>query len=56
MENHYSADYFNWQKNIGRTNIIHLTGRFSKFISTNLSVLDFGCGGGVFIKQFRLQL
>tara|TARA_B110000879_G_C11041900_1_gene459175 strand:- start:378 stop:1052 length:675 start_codon:yes stop_codon:yes gene_type:complete len=51
MENHYSADYFNWQKNIGRTNIIHLTGRFSKFISKNLSVLDFGCGGGYLLNS-----
>ena len=51
MTNQYNSDYFLWQRNIGQKNIMHLKKRFSKFIDSDSTVLDFGCGGGFLLNS-----
>lgn len=55
MESHYNSDYFEWQKNTAQHNTHFLKKRFSKFISKNSSVLDFGCGGGFLLNSLDCQ-
>jgi SAM-dependent methyltransferase len=49
--NHYNADYFAWQAEIGRfiakTNKV----QFAPFIRPTDKVLDFGCAGGWLLKE-----
>ena len=51
MSNHYDADYFNWQKNIGAfggwANLV----KFKNYITPQMNVIDFGCGGGFLLKN-----
>lgn len=51
-ENYYDNEYYNnYQREIGefggKANIF----KFKKYISTNDSVLDFGCGGGFLLNN-----
>jgi SAM-dependent methyltransferase len=55
MESHYNSDYFEWQKSTAQHNTHFLKKRFSKFISKNSSVLDFGCGGGFLLNSLDCQ-
>lgn len=49
-EKHYDKKYFEWQKNVGIFGAKANKIKFEKLISDNLKVLDFGCGGWLFIK------
>ena len=55
MESHYNSDYFEWQKSTAQHNIHFLKKRFSKFISKNSIVLDYGCGGGFLLNSLDCQ-
>lgn len=53
---HYNKTYFEWQKNIG-----YIGGQLNKFFyekhitSTNITLLDFGCGGGYLLNNFNVD-
>lgn len=53
MNEHYDENYFNWQKNIGAfggwANLV----KFENFISAEMDVMDFGCGGGFLLKNIN---
>jgi SAM-dependent methyltransferase len=55
MNTHYDEDYFNWQKNIGAfggwANLV----KFERFISPEMNVIDFGCGGGFLLKNINCR-
>lgn len=50
--NFYSERYFQYQKKIGLDNK-KIVNRFSKYINSKDSVLDFGCGGGFLLKEIN---
>ena len=49
---HYDEKYFAWQKIIGNFGGEANKFKFEKNITPNLTVLDFGCGGGYLLKNF----
>jgi len=53
---HYSAEYFDWQKNIGafggRANLF----KFREFIKPSDAVIDFGCGGGFLLHNIECSV
>src|SRR5215218_2786367 len=52
VENHYQNDYFNnYQKKMGEFGGLANKFMFEKYINTEDSVLDFGCGGGFLLKN-----
>jgi SAM-dependent methyltransferase len=52
---HYDGDYFNWQSSIGEFGGWANKTKFSKYISEDHTVLDFGCGGGFLLKQLNCK-
>ena len=52
-QDHYDANYFNWQKKIGIFGAKANKIKFNKFISENQKILDFGCGGGYLLKEYK---
>jgi SAM-dependent methyltransferase len=48
---HYDAEYFEWQSDIGRFGGWANVTKFSKYISPEMRVLDFGCGGGYLLAN-----
>jgi len=55
-EKHYDKKYFEWQKNIGIFGAKANKIKFEKLISDNLKVLDFGCGGGYLLNEFKCEI
>lgn len=47
----YGDQYFKWQKNVGKFGGSADLFKFSNYISSNDTVLDFGCGGGYLLKN-----
>lgn len=51
MSSYYDKAYFDWQKNIGAfggwANLV----KFEKYISPEMNVIDFGCGGGFLLNH-----
>jgi len=52
---HYDAEYFKWQSEIGRFGGWANLTKFSKFIRPDLNVLDFGCGGGYLLSNISCR-
>jgi SAM-dependent methyltransferase len=52
---HYSADYFQWQSQIGTFGGTANKIKFEKFIKPTDFVIDFGAGGGFLIEQIQCQ-
>jgi|TARA_B110001450_G_C17583911_1_gene466133 SAM-dependent methyltransferase len=55
-EKHYDKKYFEWQKNVGIFGAKANKIKFEKLISDNLKVLDFGCGGGYLLNEFKCEI
>ncbi|MES2621386.1 MAG: class I SAM-dependent methyltransferase [Bacteroidota bacterium] len=55
MNTHYDENYFNWQHDIGFfggwANLV----KFEEFITEDMNVIDFGCGGGFLLKNIRCK-
>lgn len=53
MHEHYDEKYFNWQKRSGEfggwANLI----KFEKYITSDMNVIDFGCGGGYLLNNIN---
>lgn len=54
MGDHYNKEYFEWQKSLGKQSII-VNKRFTKHISVDSCVLDFGCGGGFLLDSINCK-
>jgi len=52
---HYDEKYFDWQKSIGEFGGWANTTKYSKYISEEDIVLDFGCGGGFLLKNIKCK-
>lgn len=55
MENHYDADYFKWQKNMGAFGGWAELIKFQPSITPEMNVLDFGCGGVFLLKSLNCK-
>lgn len=53
---HYDEKYFQYQKNIGVFGAKANRIKFEKLIFDNLKVLDFGCGGGYLLNEFKCKI
>jgi SAM-dependent methyltransferase len=54
-ESHYDSEYFKWQSEIGRFGGWANLTKFSAFISPEMKVLDFGCGGGYLLSNLACR-
>ncbi len=52
---HYDKEYFDWQKSIGAFGGWANSFKFKKTISSNDTIVDFGCGGGFLLKNLRCK-
>jgi len=52
---HYDEKYFDWQKSIGEFGGWANKTKYTKFISEEDIVLDFGCGGGFLLKNLECK-
>lgn len=52
---YYDEDYFNWQKNFGAFGGWAELPKFSKYITPDMNVMDFGCGGGFLLKNINCK-
>lgn len=52
-EQHYNEDYFEWQRVTGEFGGKANLFKFSKYIESNDSICDFGCGGGYLLKNIN---
>ncbi len=50
---HYDNKYFDWQAPMGAFGGWANQSKFAEHISSNSSVLDFGCGGGFLLKNMK---
>ena len=50
---HYNEEYFSWQKKIGLFGAKANKIKFEKLIIEGQKVLDFGCGGGYLLSDFK---
>ena len=50
---HYNEDYFEWQKKIGSIGGYLNKFKFEKEVNNTDTLLDFGCGGGYLLQQFK---
>ena len=55
-EKHYNEKYFEWQKNVSIFGAQANKIKFEKLITNNLTVLDFGCGGGYLLNAFKCEI
>jgi SAM-dependent methyltransferase len=55
MNEHYDEKYFNWQKQLGAFGGWAELIKFEKFISPDMTVIDFGCGGGYLLKNINCK-
>lgn len=51
----YGDDYFKWQSEIGRFGGWANVTKFSKHLSPQMRVLDFGCGGGYLLSHIECR-
>ena len=52
---HYDEEYFSWQMSIGDFGGWADKNKFAKYIKSEDVVLDFGCGGGFLLKNFKCK-
>lgn len=53
MCSHYNREYFNWQKSIGEIGGILNKFKFEDNVNDTDVLLDFGCGGGYLLNNFK---
>lgn len=53
MSTYYNADYFAWQKEIGKFGAWANKPKFSDYVQRDDRVLDYGCGGGYLLEQLN---
>lgn len=54
-EDYYDDDYFKWQRQIGEFGAKVKARLFMKYIKPNMSVLEFGSGGGFLLKELQME-
>ena len=52
---HYDKAYFNWQKKMGEFGGKENLFKFEKFIKPDDRVMEFGCGGGYLLSNFKCR-
>lgn len=52
---HYDADYFKWQGAIGEFGGWANLDKFSDHLREDLTIVDFGCGGGYLLNNIRCK-
>jgi len=55
ISKHYDDKYYSWQKDIGDFGGWANKSKFEKYITPDLDVLDFGCGGGFLLKGLNCR-
>ena len=55
MNEHYEANYFDWQKDIGAFGGWAELVKFENYITPEMNVIDFGCGGGFLLKNINCK-
>ena len=50
---HYDENYFTWQKKIGLFGAKANKIKFERYVIKGQRVLDFGCGGGYLLSDFK---
>jgi 2-polyprenyl-3-methyl-5-hydroxy-6-metoxy-1,4-benzoquinol methylase len=55
MNKHYDQNYFDWQKNIGAFGGWADLIKFEKYITSEMNVIDFGCGGGFLLNNIKCK-
>lgn len=55
MKIYYDDKYYSWQKKAGEYAASQDLWKFSPFIKTSDSVLDFGCGGGYILERLHCK-
>ncbi len=55
MHEHYNKEYFDWQKNIGAFGGWANVTKFNKYITEDMNVIDFGCGGGFLLNNIKCK-
>ncbi len=55
MDNHYDQSYYDWQKKSGELGALIDLWKFSPYIRSADTVLDFGCGGGYILEQLKCK-
>ena len=53
VSRHYDNDYFTWQASFGEFGGWADQIKFIDYISSNDTVLDFGCGGGFLLRNLK---
>ncbi len=53
MSNHYDEKYFEWQKTVGVIGGVLNKFKFEEYIDDDDKILDFGCGGGYLLSNFK---
>lgn len=56
VSQYYDNDYFDWQKNIGAFGGWANSSKFSKSLSKEDVVVDFGCGGGFLLNKLECAI
>ena len=52
---HYDEKYFKWQKTVGEIGGFLNMFKFEEHIKKDGSLMDFGCGGGYLLNNFKAQ-
>jgi SAM-dependent methyltransferase len=55
MKNHYDQNYFDWQKKDGSFGGWAELIKFESHITSNMNVIDFGCGGGFLLNNIKCR-
>lgn len=55
VSEHYKADYFEWQRQMGLFGAWVDSHKFQPFIGSTDTVIDFGCGGGYLLNALRCK-
>jgi SAM-dependent methyltransferase len=55
MKDHYNETYYSWQKNLGAFGGWAELIKFERLITSEMNVLDFGCGGGFLLKSIHCK-
>lgn len=50
---HYDKKYFDWQASLGEFGGWANLSKFTRYLSDEAAVLDFGCGGGFLLKNIQ---
>lgn len=54
-KDHYSKDYFEWQKKIGNKNVKNVFYKFKDYINKEQVIVEFGSGGGYLLNYIKCK-